>query len=140
VDSTNFDDMMEPLLREAESVIPTLPSVFYNEDGDCIEFLIAHESHYAERVDKLLTVFYGRESGEIVGSLIKGVKRFIAETVNTAPGFAIDVRDGRIRLRHLFTAGMWKEGNLVKARCYQKLRDAAEAMPDGADLIGVCSG
>ena len=78
MDSTNFDDMMEPLLREAESVIPTLPSVFYNEDGDCIEFLIAHESHYAERVDKLLTVFYGRESGEIVGSLIKGVKRFIA--------------------------------------------------------------
>lgn len=137
MDANLCDDMMEQMLAGAATATPTVPAVFYNEDGDCIEFLISTEGFYAERVDKLLTVFYGRESGEIVGSLIKGVKRFIAEMARTGPGFAIDVQDGRVRLSHIFSAGMRNQGDRMKVRCYQKLQRMAEQLPDQSDLVTV---
>ena len=34
----------------------------YNPDGDCIEFFISNESFIAERVDDLVSVYYGRTS------------------------------------------------------------------------------
>ena len=114
------------LLEAAAESPPTDPRVFYNDDGDCIEFLFSNEGFRAERVDKLVTVYYGRESGEIVGSLIKGVRRFIRNVVDEYPGFMIEVDDGRVSLKHVFTAGMWKQGDEVSVRKYKKLRDTAE--------------
>ena len=130
----NFAAWCKAALNEAPDMMPSESRVFYNTDGDCIEFLISDESFYAERVDKLLTVYYGRESGEIVGSLVKGVKRFIAEMTRTSPGFAIEVQDGRVRLKHLFTAGMWKQGDPIKVKSYKKLRDYAEELSIEAEL------
>jgi hypothetical protein len=135
MDENQSEGMFDEMLAAAATASPAVPAVFYNEDGDCIEFLISTEGFYAERVDKLLTVFYGRESGEIVGSLIKGVKRFIAEMAQSGPGFAIDVQDGRVRLSHLFSAGMRKHGDRVKVRCYQKLRTLAEQLPEECVLV-----
>ncbi len=103
------------------------PRAFYNKDGDCIEFLLSNESFRCERVDKMLTVYYGRDSGEIVGSLVKGVRRFIGEMLKSSPGFAIEVEDEQMKLAHLFTAEMWTRGEQVTVRKYYKaLRDTAE--------------
>lgn len=102
------------------------PRAFYNEDGDCVEFLVSNEGFYGERIDNLVTVYYGRESGAIVGGLIKDIKRFVQRILKECPGFVIEVEDGPVKLAYLFTAGMWKQGDSVRLHKYKKLRDAAE--------------
>lgn len=124
------DAFGQMVLAGAVDSPPPCPRAFYNEDGDCIEFLISNQGYRMERIDKLVTVYYGRETGEIVGALLKGVKRFVREYLKDSPGFAIDVQDGHVRLACLFTAGMWKQGDKVRLHTYKKLRDEA----DHADL------
>src|SRR5690606_15944876 len=105
------DELSQKLLAGAAKVPLAKPRAYYDEDGDCIEFLFSDESYYAERMDCLLTVYYGRDSREVVGSLIKGVRRFIGEVREHAPGFKVEFRDGKVRLKHIFTAGLWKRGD-----------------------------
>lgn len=123
------------VLGQVEEGRPFQPQVFYDQDGDCIEFLASNEPFYAERIDSLVTVYYGEETGEIVGSLIKGVKRFIEEITAKVPGFRIEVEDGRIRLEHLFTAKLWyAEPREELVVTYKKLRDVAEKLDAAAEL------
>jgi hypothetical protein len=106
----------------------TYPVATYDPDGDCIEFIAKNESFCAERIDSLVTVYYGEESGEIIGSLIKGVKRFIGEIVKRMDGFKIEVQDGRIKLEHLFTAKIWISAPGMGEPAtvvYKKLREVA---------------
>lgn len=121
------DEFARGLLEAATDQPTREPRAYYNSDGDCIEFLWSDESYYAERIDPILTVYYGRESKQIVGSLIKRVKPFLQETTRTSPGFMIEVEDGRIRLQHLLTAGMWRSGQPLIVKTYKKLRDTAQA-------------
>jgi len=101
------------------------PRAHYDEDGDCIEFVFGSDDYFAERVDSILTVYYSRETGEIVGSLVKCVKRFIQDVLKHTPGFMVDVQDGKMRLEYLFTARLWQNdtpGQPVLLRAYKKLR------------------
>jgi hypothetical protein len=112
-----------------EAAEPFKPTVTYDPDGDCIEFLASDESFWAERIDSLVTVYYGQHSREIVGSLIKGVSKFIQEVLAKAPGFKIEVEDGRIKLEHFFTAGLWLTSDAkqeFRVLAYKKLREVAE--------------
>ncbi len=104
------------------------PQAAYDADGDCIEFLLSNESFYAERIDALVTVYYSQRRREIVGSLIKGVSKVIRKFLRHAPGFRIEIRDGRMRLEHLFSAYMWSSppANREVRLTYEKLRDVAE--------------
>ena len=104
---------------------PFKPTATYNPDGDCIEFLASPESHYGERVDHLLTVFYGHRSGRIVGLLIKGVKTYLQEH----PASVISVRDGKIRLDHFLVAQFStseQKIDKVTVMQYRKVIEAAE--------------
>lgn len=133
------DDFVQLALAGAAATPPREPRAFYNEDGDCIEFLTSDQGFRMERIDKLVTVYYGRETGEIVGALLKGVKRFVHEYLKDSPGFAIDVQDGHVRLACLFTAGMWKQGDSIRLHTYKKLRDAADQFDlsvDVPELVG----
>jgi len=117
------------------------PLATYNPEGDCIEFLVSNESFRAERIDSLVTVYYGRESKEIVGSLIKGVSGFIAETLRRNPGFQIDIEGGRVKLCHLFTAKMWLSPDEIKDRhtiVYKHLRGVAQQANAEVELEAVC--
>lgn len=87
-----------------------LPQVVYDADGDCIEFLIANEEFYAERLDNMFTVYIGRDGQQVVGTLIKGVHAIIKGILKKYPGFSVDFRDGKVRLEHLFTARLWEGG------------------------------
>jgi len=103
------------------------PQVVYDEDGDCIEFLSCGEDYYAERIDSFVTVYYGRESGEVIGCLIKGVHAAISALSEKLPGFRLEIIDGRIRLSLLFTAAIWTSGGEeTLAITYRKLREVAE--------------
>lgn len=134
-DETSFASLV---LGKVDPNRPFQPQVFYDPDGDCIEFLVSNDPFYGERIDSLVTVYYSEETNEIVGSLIKGVKKFIKEVTDKVPGFKIEVEDGRIRLVHLFTARLWyaepsgQRQQLVLA--YKKLRAVAEKVDAAAEL------
>jgi hypothetical protein len=124
--ASDFADRMMQMARPDE---PFVPSATYDRDGDCIEFLVRPDAFYAERVDDLVTVYCSQETGEVIGSLIKGVSTFCKKMIETMPGFVIEIRDGKIRLVHIFRARLWtsKADTMgIRARTYVKLIQAAE--------------
>lgn len=100
--SSEFAAHMLQLAKEAP---PFEPSAIYDPDGDCIEFIAKPDSFYAARIDDLVTVYYSHETNEIVGSLIKCVSKFYRDVLQKVPGFRIEIRDGRVRLVHIFGPG-----------------------------------
>jgi hypothetical protein len=113
------------LARPAEQFEPTAT---YDPDGDCIEFLAKPDPFYAERVDDLVTVYYSQETGEVIGSLIKGVRRFYSEFTKRNPGFRIVIEDGPVRLEHFFLARLWSSAGdpqAIKSLTYRKLIEVA---------------
>jgi hypothetical protein len=127
----------EMVLGEMAASTPLkYPCVYYDRDGDCIEFLLSGEDFYAERIDTLVTVYYrnGTKEKEIVGSLIKGVRATMKKLLDEYPGLKIDIEDGRVRLSHIFTAAQWKSSDRVIALVYRELRELAETIDSETEL------
>ena len=123
------EEFAQHVLGQVPAEIEFHPTADYDADGDCIEFIAAPDSYYAERIDTLVTVYRSQETDEVVGSLIKGVSKFLRDVLKRAPGFKIEVHDGRIKLVHLFTAKLWTEPldpNTVPGITYRELREVAE--------------
>lgn len=140
-DFSMHDDFGRALLDAIPEEPRAFPHADYIPDGDCVEFFISNESYYAERVDDLLTVYYGQESGTVSGAMLKSIHRFVKQFAETSPGFRIDVSDGPVRLSLLFTAGMWRQGDLVLGRHYRKIRDTAEEHRVEVDIpMQLCEG
>ncbi len=99
--NSDFAKRMMLLAKPAEQFRPTAT---YDLDGDCIEFLAKPDPFYAERVDNLVTVYCSQETGEVIGSLIKGVTVFYRDFISKNPGFRIVIDDGPVRLEHFFLA------------------------------------
>ncbi|HUY88423.1 MAG TPA: hypothetical protein VMV10_06795 [Pirellulales bacterium] len=124
--NADFAKRMMLLARPAEQFEPTAT---YDPDGDCIEFLAKPGPFYGERVDDLVTVYYSQETNEVVGSLIKGVSKFCNDVLTKMPGFKIEIRDGRVRLVHIFLARLWsaeRDPQELTTLTYKKLIDVAE--------------
>ncbi len=124
--NAEFAKRMMLLARPAEQFRPTAT---YDPDGDCIEFLAKPDPFYAERVDDLVTVYYSQETGEVIGSLLKGVSAFCKEMLQKMPGFQIEINNGRVRLVHLFRARLWSSANDpqdIATLTYRKLMNVAE--------------
>src|SRR5438132_6846450 len=102
--NAEFAKRLMLLARPAEQFRPTAT---YDVDGDCIEFLAKPDPFYAERVDDLVTVYYSQETGEVIGSLLKGVSSFCKQLLERMPGFKIEIYDGRLQLVHIFRARLW---------------------------------
>ena len=120
-----FAKRMMLLARPAEQFEPTAT---YDPDGDCIEFLAKPDPFHAERVDDLVTVYYSQETGDVVGSLIKGVTRFCSEFTKKNPGFRIVIEDGPVRLEHFFLARLWSSPHgprEITTLTYRKLIEVA---------------
>jgi hypothetical protein len=123
---SDFAQRMMLLARPAE---PFEPTAIYDPDGDCIEFLAKPDPLYAERVDDLVTVYYSQETNEVIGSLIEGVRSFCEKILQTLPGFRIEIRDGRVRLVHIFRARLWTsktDPQDLATLTYEKLIQVAE--------------
>ncbi len=110
-----------------------VPQAIYDEDGDCIEFLMKPDAFRAERLDELVTVYWSQDTGDLIGSMIKGVSKFYKELTKQMPGFQIEIHDGPVRLVHLFRARLWsKQSDAKTVRIYQKLIEAAsETLVEG---------
>jgi hypothetical protein len=131
--NAEFAKRMLLLARPAEQFRPTAT---YDPDGDCIEFLAKPDPFYGERVDDLVTVYYSQETGEVVGSFLKGVSRFCSEFSKKNPGFKIVIEDGPVRLEHIFLARLWssvQDATAIKTLTYKKLMEVAgETRVEGA--------
>ena len=117
------------------------PAAFYNHDGDCIEFFFSNEPFKAERLDSLVTVYRGRDSNEVVGSLIKGVSKLVKGILKRAPGFKIEIRDGRVKLEYLIMACLWsseRDPAGTEVKVYNTLREAAEQSDVETDARELC--
>lgn len=125
---TSNADFAKLMMLHARSAEQFRPTATYDPEGDCIEFLSKSDPFFGERVDELVTVYYSQETGEVIGSLIKGVAKFCSEFSRKNPGFSIIIQDGPIRLEHLFLARMWSSTQMPRAiptLTYQKLIEVA---------------
>lgn len=121
-----FGEFVKDMAKDSK---PFKVTASYDPDGDCIEFITKPDSFYAERVDDLVTVYYSQNSKQIIGSLIKGVSEFCNEIMKKWPGFAIEIRDGKVMLAHLFLARLWSqktEKTQIIIKVYEKLIQDAE--------------
>lgn len=100
------------------------PLVYEDEDGDRVEFLISGEERISERVDGRLTVYRGRESGEIVGGSIKGLNQLRKRLLSEFSGFAFCVQDGRVELTMIVAAALLKQTDAVLSMHYRQVFDA----------------
>lgn len=128
------------MFRLAEKASPFKPSATYDADGDCIEFIASPEVYRAQRLDDLVTVYYGQETGNIVGSLIKGVSGFRKKMRQKIPGFVIEIEDGPVKLVHIFLAKLWTtapDADKLVAITYRKLIEIAGTADVEAELTGV---
>jgi hypothetical protein len=133
--NSDFAKRMMLLARSADEFVPTAT---VDPDGDCIEFLAKPDSFYAQRVDDLVTVYYSQETNEVVGSFIKGISGFCKTLSETMPGFQIEIRDGKVRLVHIFRARLWgsrREPSDLVTLTYEKLIQVAEESEVEAEMI-----
>ena len=127
------DAFAESLLARVPASEPQLPFVEVDAAGDCIEVLLSSDSYYAERLDSRVTVYMSRDSGDLVGALVKGVRKI----VECMPGLRIEITDGPVQLEYVFTASLWSHGHTappVVVHTYKKLRQMAEAANLSVDI------
>lgn len=110
---------------------PATPISYYNEAGDCVEILLSNESYFADRADGVATLYIGRETGKVVGAVIKGIREFLHSVLEDAPGFRVEILDDDgFRVEHLLSVVLWKRQPSPYDDCtvkrYKYLRDAAE--------------
>jgi hypothetical protein len=131
------DEFAKRMLLLAKPAGQFRPTATYDADGDCIEFLAKPDPFYGERVDDLLTVYYSQETGEVVGSLLKGVSRFCRKMLEKMPGFCIEIHDGRVQLVHIFRARLWSsklDPQAMPALVYRKLIEVADEAEVEAEM------
>src|SRR5437899_655118 len=123
------DEFAKRMMLLARPASEFKPTAYYDSDGDCIEFLSKPDPFREERIDDIVTVYYSQKTGEVIGSLIKGVSKLTKLLRQELPGFLIAVEDGRIRLEHLFLARMWLqkgEPQAIESLAYKKLAEIPE--------------
>lgn len=124
---------VERLFEVAGEPVATFqPFTFHNTDGDCIEFFVSSEDYFAERIDDYLTLYLDIDTEQIVGFVVKNVKRILADLSCNRAALAFVVDDGRVRLRSLFVA-LFSDSKLeaqkqdIIVREYSKVVNLAES-------------
>jgi hypothetical protein len=134
---TSNEEFAKRMMLLAEPADHFKPTAAYDPDGDCIEFLASPDPFYAERVDDLVTVYYSQETGQVVGSLIKGVSKFCSTVLEKLPGFRIEIQDRRVKLQHIFLAQLWSSQHSAQdlpTLAYKKLVAISEDVEVEGDL------
>jgi len=135
--NSEFAEKVTGLATPAEQFEPVAT---YDPDGDCIEFFAKAGLFYGERIDDRVTVYYSRETNEIVGSLIKGVRNLCDRLLERFPGFTIEIEHGCVRLEHIFLAQLWsqpRDCDDMLVMTYKKLIKVAEETGVEAQMVGV---
>jgi len=102
------NDIMTAINDMGVAVGDGTPMAGYNEDGDCLEFHLTTESYYGCRLDGWVTVYIGEDTGELVGGMIKGVRRSL---LRRYPGIRIDLDGGKLTVGVLLRAAAYSEAS-----------------------------
>lgn len=79
------------------------PVAVYNTRDDSLEILISDESYRCDRVDKTFTVYTGRESDQVVGAMIRGVRHLLKTEQRCHPeAIHLEVHEGKVKVVHIF--------------------------------------
>jgi hypothetical protein len=127
------EEFAKKVMEIATPEVANKPIAYYDRDGDCIEFLAKPKNFYAERIDDLVTVYYEEDSGEIIGSLVKGVSGFLKKH----PNLAVVIKAGHVHLAHLFLARLLSREppmNEITILTYQKLIECADETGAEAEM------
>ena len=63
----NSSEFRKKVLAAENLSEPFVPQVYYDSDADCVEFVATPDDFYSERIDELVTVYYGRKDDELIG-------------------------------------------------------------------------
>jgi hypothetical protein len=135
---------LDPFARavlDGATANPQFPQAMYDPDGDCLEFVITSENYRGKRLDSLVTVYIGEDTGEVVGVVIKGVKQRLTRAIREkVPGFAVEIRGGKVRLEALFQVLYWTESSSgMERRVYDRIVAAAEKGNVELDSAELCA-
>lgn len=110
---TSHENFASWVLNAVESTSPitTYPQVYEDRDGDRIEIYLSADDFIADWLDRRLTVFRDRRSGDAVGGAIQGITSMLELLCSKLPGFAFNIRDSKIDLNVVLTAAQLCEQN-----------------------------
>lgn len=100
----------------------------YFPSGDYLNYFLTDERCHAKRLDGVVTVYIGNESGRLVGVKVKGVRHIL----KTAGAFGIGVDGGSVRLGLFFFVGAAPDtiGRDVDMKWYDQLKQFADVTVD----------
>ena len=116
------EQFAKSITEEYGEVRPFEPYAYYDPDGDCIEFLVSNDLFRGKRLDRWVTVYYSEKTDEIVGALIKGVKKMMVEY----PGLDIEIKGGAVAIACILRAPAWSSGDEVVKKTYKTMIQKAE--------------
>lgn len=120
---TSSDEIIGTFLPQVPAKFE--PFAFYSVDGDCIEFFASNDDYYGKRLDSMVTVYISERTGEVIGSLIKGVRKLLTQF----PGLRIDINKGNeVCLRHVIQLYGWQQGDPELRQTYDVLKRRADGL------------
>jgi hypothetical protein len=124
------NEEFQALVASRVSERPFKPMSIYDPDEDKLEFLVANESYREQRIDSCLTVYYGRETREIIGAVINGFTKFLKPFGERVDRVQLEIRNGKVKLVQVFDVAMQhskaKHPNITVVLVLEKLRKVAE--------------
>jgi len=128
----NGSEFVDAMLAGDPEIGPFEPVACYNPDGDCLEFFLSNEPHYARRVDGWVSLYYSESSNELVGGFIKGVRHHLLRKM---PGVRIDFVDDHAEVAVLLKAAAYESAiDEAAQRTYRIAIDALSGRSLSADL------
>jgi hypothetical protein len=122
-------DFAAVVLGAAKPAKPFRPVARYDPDGDCLEVFLANDPFYAQRLDDLVTVYRSEKTDQVVGSLVKGVRKLCREMKEKCPGFSIEIEAEKVKVEHIFLIAQWNSksaGKPLVRKMYRELLEKAE--------------
>ena len=102
------------------------PTAYYDNDGDCIEFLAENTAFNARRLDDWVTVYVAEDDGRLVGCLIKRVQRLLIE--KPALQEIVILQDNLMRLDYFFVAAAAQSQDCELVHVYNELKRATKGI------------
>lgn len=112
-DVTDLDDVLASIVETG--LEHSTSGAWYSKDGDCVFCFSEDVEYFAERVDRILTVYCAKGDRRIVGVQIKHISRLPKHDIMQV---AVD-SDGKFDVIHLVLISL-------------KTREASEVSPDRA--------
>ena len=125
------DDFVNSVLEELGQPEPFSPMACYNADGDCVEFYLSNEPHFAKRLDGWVTVFYSEKTGEVVGGFVKGVQ---GNLLRRFPGLKLYIEGNEVDVTVLLRGPALEADDEMRQKTYKAILDKIEEHPIKAEL------